>query len=181
MGKDNAIGFSARAIANYFISRAMKDGHEITHMKIQKLCYMAHGWCLALLGHALIRDPAQAWEYGPVYPGLYHELKEYGKEPIREEIRDLVIEDGKLKFIPASIDAESDDEKEKEAIEALLEKIWEVYSPFTALQLSAMTHGRGTPWHDMISKYPMVKQKSIPIPDELIKQHYNKLAGSDNG
>lgn len=173
--------FSARAIANYFIRQSEEGGDEITHMKIQKLSYIAHGWCLALLHRPLIRDSAEAWEYGPVYPGLYHELKDFGKNPIHDEILDVIVEDGMLKFVPASIDREVENQTEKNQIIALLKKVWEAYSPFTAIQLSAMTHEKGTPWHDMVSSYPMVKQKSIPIPDELIEKHYRQLSGSDDG
>ena len=174
-------GFSVRAIANYFINRSMKDGTEITHMKIQKLSYIAHGWCLALLDRPLIRDSVEAWEYGPVYPGLYHELKAYGREPISEEICDLVVEDGKLILVPASIKRESEDADQENRIVALLDRVWEVYSLFSAIKLSAMTHEKGTPWYDMVSKYPELKQRSLPIPRDLIKRHYQELSESDEG
>jgi uncharacterized phage-associated protein len=176
-------GFSSRAIANYFIDRSIKTGDEITHMKLQKLTYIAHGWCLALLGRPLIRDSVEAWEYGPVYPGLYHELKEYGKEPIQRQIHDLVIESETDSFIfqPASINMESDDENQKEEITALLDKVWEVYKTFTALQLSSMTHEKGTPWEKIVSRFPEVRLKHVPIPDELIKKHYVDMAQSDHG
>ena len=175
-------GFSARAIANYFIGQARQDGREVTHMKLQKLSYIAHGWCLALLECPLIQDSVQAWEYGPVYPSLYHELKEYGKDPIHEEILNLEIdESGEFKFSPASIDEESSDEEHKQKIVTLLKKVWEVYRKFSAIDLSAMTHEAGTPWGKVVAGYSQAKQKSIPIPNDLIRKHYKELARRDDG
>lgn len=174
-------GFSARAIANYFIEQSGMAGYEITHMKVQKLTYIAHGWCLAMLDRPLTRESVEAWEYGPVYPNLYQELKEHGKEPIHDLILDLAVADQKIKFQPASIDMESGDGEEKAEILALLNKIWEVYGSYTALELSAMTHEQGTPWDEIVSRFPQVRLKHVPIPDELIKQHYVDMAHSDRG
>ena len=176
----DSTNFSARAIANYFIKRSLERGDEVTHMKVQKLVYISHGWCLALLNRPLIHESVQAWEYGPVYPCLYHALKEFGKDPINEEIQDMTLENGRLTFAPASIDSESNHEEEKKDISSLLDKVWEVYNRFTAIQLSAMTHEKGTPWHDMVSKFPEIKQRPTPIPNSLIKSHYEGLSQDDN-
>ena len=176
-------GFSARSIANYFIDKSIDDKDEVTQMKLQKLTYIAHGWCLALLNRPLIRDSVQAWEYGPVYPGLYHELKEFGRRPIQQQIQDWVIDSESDTFAlqPASIHMESDNEEDKHRISALLEKVWEVYKPFSALELSAMTHERGTPWDFIVNRFPGIRQKHMPIPNEIIKKHYEEMARGGDG
>jgi uncharacterized phage-associated protein len=66
------------AIANYFIELAK----FITPMKLQKLVYFAHGWCLALADKPLINEKIEAWQYGPVVSSLYREFKKYGNEGI---------------------------------------------------------------------------------------------------
>ena len=176
-GLENVTGFSVGAVANYFIRKSIDEGHEVTHMKLQKLSYIAHGWCLALLDRPLIRDTVQAWEYGPVFPGLYHELREYGKDPVDNEIVNSVkIDSGRLSFISASIFDESSSEEYRNQIMSLLDRVWDVYHGFSAVQLSAMTHRSNTPWNKMVTENPEAKYKSVPIPDELIKEHYRELA-----
>ena len=59
--------YSAKAVANTLLSRSKELGiNDITPMKLQKLIYYAHGWLLAFLGTALIKEGVQAWKYGPV-------------------------------------------------------------------------------------------------------------------
>ena len=40
--------YSAKAIANEFLNFAKQDNIEISQMKLQKLVYISHGFCLAL-------------------------------------------------------------------------------------------------------------------------------------
>ena len=166
--------FSVQAIANYFIRRGREDQNPITHMKVQKLSYIAHGWCLALMERPLISDPVEAWEYGPVYSSLYQELKEYGRVPIQEEIKTLIYSKNSLDRKPASIENECDDEKELSETRELLDKIWQVYEPYQALQLSMMTHEEGTPWYTVNSKFPHVRNRHIP--NTLIETHFRMKA-----
>ena len=78
---------SSLAIANEFLRRAKDDGRELTQMHLQKLVYLAHGWCLAVTGKPLIEEKIQAWDYGPVIKPLYDALKSYGSANIPRLIR----------------------------------------------------------------------------------------------
>ena len=80
------MGYSAFAVANYFLRLGRDSGEEITPLKIQKLVYIAHGYHLAFTasdnspnGLPLVDDEfAEAWQYGPVFPSLYHHFKRFG-------------------------------------------------------------------------------------------------------
>ena len=37
-------------------------------MQVLKLVYYCHAWMLGLYGRPLIRQPIEAWRYGPVVP-----------------------------------------------------------------------------------------------------------------
>ncbi len=57
----------ARAVANEFIKLAKKHGKKpLTHMQLQKLVYIAHGWSFALGEEEapLIADTVEAWDWG---------------------------------------------------------------------------------------------------------------------
>jgi len=73
---------SALAVANYFIKKGIDTKKSVSPMKLQKLVYFAHGWRLALYNSPLIDEAIQAWQYGPVIPGIYHEFKHYGNRDI---------------------------------------------------------------------------------------------------
>ena len=73
---------TAHDTAAYFIWRASEDGNLITHLKLQKLCYYAQGYALALMGEAMFAEPIEAWEHGPVVRVLYDEYKQFRRSPI---------------------------------------------------------------------------------------------------
>ena len=60
-------------LAHAFLSIA-----SMTHKKLQKLCYYAKAWYLALKDENLIDDDFEAWVHGAVQPNLYQEYKVYG-------------------------------------------------------------------------------------------------------
>ena len=82
------MGYSAKAVANYFLAKYGK--HGITPLKMQKLVYLSHGWYLAFYDEPLVDDEyAEAWRYGPVFDSLYHEFKHRGRLPITNPARDI--------------------------------------------------------------------------------------------
>lgn len=130
-------------IANEFIDRAQKERRALTHMQLQKLVYLAHGWNLAINGEPLIEDDVEAWEFGPVIRKLYDALRRYGGEPIRRMISwgdDTPFPDDNFKE-PART-ALANNER------AVVDRVWDTYKSFQAFQLSALTHSRGSPWQD---------------------------------
>ena len=128
--------YSAKAVANYFLRLAEKEGKKLSPMKLQKLIYFAHGWHLAVYGTPLISEEVQAWKYGPVIRSIYHEFKEFGAGTIDVQATEIK----NFSMVTPGID--SDD---KNTID-LLDTIWRIYGSFSAIQLSNITHRQGTPW-----------------------------------
>lgn len=158
----------SKAIANYFIQKAFDTGKEITPMKVVKLVYISHGWHLGLNGSALIDERVEAWRYGPVVESVYHAVKQYGSEQIKSLLSTLNLSG--LKF-SATIPVVSED------IKPFLDKIWSVYCDYTGLQLSSLTHQKGTPWDIVWNEQGGKEKEHAPIPNDLIKKHYSeKLA-----
>lgn len=160
--------FDARRIANYFIDIAESSGVSVTPMKIQKLVYFAHGWHLAVRnGEPLINEQVEAWPYGPVIPSLYRALRAYGDQPIARQIMDP------RQHTPTL----SDNPGEEAFARLLLARVWDIYSPFTAIQLSNMTHEADTPWFNVFSQYTRnggTLPKGTDIPHESIQKYFLK-------
>ena len=66
-------GITIFCVADWFLSI-----ESMTHKKLQKLCYYAQSWHLALLNKRLFNDKFQAWVHGPVNNDLYKKYSSYG-------------------------------------------------------------------------------------------------------
>lgn len=157
---------SALSIANAFLDVAKAEGKGISPMKLQKLVYYAHGWYLGLFGEPLIDETIEAWKYGPVIQPIYHEFKCFGSSDIACPA--TVLDLDTFDLIEPRPEGDED-------VLALIKTIWHEYGKFTALKLSSMTHISNGPWAKARAGHE--ESRSVPIPNESIKQYFEKLAG----
>ena len=168
-------GYSARAIANWFIDRARRDGVHIDHMKLHKLLYYAHGWHLAFTdGEPLITDEfIEAWDYGPVFPSIYQQFKRFGSGPIDSFAVKRRRHEGELVVDIPMVADEAPSQRDLKEITDFLEAVWERYGSKTSIQLSRMTHKPGTPWSAVKEK--VGKRRNADIGDDVIRDYFKGL------
>ena len=169
--------YSAIQVANYFISRSLGEGVPLTPLKLQKLVYFAHGWCLVAYNKPLIDEYVQAWRFGPVISSLYHQFKEYGNQPIGS-LGQVTIFDNHSYYDSTPVINLSD----KKTIK-LLGFVWRVYGSIDATKLVALTHAKEGPWDEVVTetekKLGFLLQ-SKEIENEIIKEHFKKQLDSLN-
>jgi uncharacterized phage-associated protein len=160
-------------IANEFIRRAAKASRHLTHMQLQKLVYIAHGWNLAINGTPLTLDTPSAWDYGPVYRDLFEALRGYGSNPVTREIRAGDFGGGVFLEGPDAdkVAQAALGQGEKDVID----RVFRDYGQFHAYNLSALTHQPGTPW-DQVYKQGVGKMQMID--NERVRRHFIELARS---
>jgi len=57
---------------------------KLTQLSVHKGLYLAHMTFLGKTnGKPLLNEFFQAWDYGPVVPSLYHDLKMFGRKPVK--------------------------------------------------------------------------------------------------
>ncbi|MCY4292405.1 MAG: DUF4065 domain-containing protein [Roseovarius sp.] len=117
-------------------------------MKLLKLVYMAHGWCLAILDRPLIMDRIEAWDYGPVIPAVYHAFRWEGTHNLSE-------------FPMEEREFEPD-------ISKLLENVCDICKSKSAIQLPNLSHVEGGPR----DKAYGLGHRFKGIGDDMIKEHY---------
>ena len=127
---------------------------ETTPMHVLELVYLCHGWVLGLADLALIDEPVEAWQYGPVVPSVYRRYKSFG----RSSITAVPVNQSKML-----------DQQQRTFIEI----VEDVYREYSALELSSLTHQADTPWDATRRKYGI----GAIIPNELIQEHYRELFG----
>jgi uncharacterized phage-associated protein len=159
------------AIANEFLK--LPGAREtLTQMQLQKLAYIAHGWNWAVSGEPLIAEPVEAWAYGPVYRALYEHTKFYGKEPVGRLISPDDHEMARF-FLDRKADRRPPykadlTDRERQVIR----HVWNRYGKLNAIQLSQLTHQRGTPWFETFTN----RGRDGVIAEALIRTHYQLLA-----
>ena len=153
------MGFSeyhfAVLIANYFIK---KSDYGLDLMQVLKLSYIAHGFKLGPNMGPLANELAQAWQYDPVFPSIYHEFK-YQRP-------------GKIKDLGESDTTENFSNEEKE----IMNIVYEIYGKFLGWELSLLTHADGTPWHNAYykGKTPGKDFRGVPILNDEIQKYFKE-------
>lgn len=135
--------FTAAHVANYFLWRAWEEDAKITPMKLLKLVYIAYGWNLVINRQRLFEEKIEAWRHGPVIPSLYHEYKNYGKNPIPKGNYDSQYDYDKLSGELKLNDIPIIEDKE---ITKVLSSVWKNYGQRDGVYLSKITHSPSSPW-----------------------------------
>lgn len=146
---------TALQVANKIIAKGNELGKKYTPMQLIKLTYIAHGWMLGLFDRSLFDDKVEAWKFGPVIPELYHSIKAYRNNPITAPIPD--------------VEEATFQEDELKVIDYVLK----AYADFDGVDLSKITHAKGTPWEQTYPNEPSWHNFTISTP--LIQNHYKKL------
>lgn len=115
-------------VAKYFLLL-----EQMNHKKLQKLCYYAQAWSLALTGVHLMDTWFEAWAHGPVSPELWHRYKDWGGLLISsyEGVANL----------------------NNNQTEQFLDKIYQLYGFYSGDQLEQLTHNE-IPWINARGNYP---------------------------
>ena len=136
-------------IAQWFLCK-----ESMTHKKLQKLCYYAQAWHLALLNEPLFADEIQAWIHGPVIPALYARYADYGWNEIpKAESSDLVFPEKTLQ---------------------VLETVWNTYKGLDGDQLESLTHSEG-PWIEARNGIPSYLPCTNSITCESMSTFYKRI------
>lgn len=160
--------FPAKAIANCFLDQANHESYESIHivpntassispMKLLNLVYFAHGCHLALTDQPLVKEPIEAWHFGPIISTLYNEFKIWGNSPILKYATH-VDNQGKVHSskLPNNITKNYSNNNLKHNLEAdfarsLIEKVWQIYGVKSSVQLANLSHDPQSPWAEQIN------------------------------
>lgn len=145
---------SSRELADYLLCESRYRGEVLTQLKLQKLCYYAQAWWLALHGgKPLIDEDFQAWVHGPVLPSQYTRFRGYRWQPISDPV--------------ARPDFDDD-------IREHLDEVIKVFGVESAVALERMTHEEA-PWVDARGDTPAHMACTHIIPKQAMQRYYASL------
>lgn len=154
-----------RQIGNAILDAAARDGVTLSNLALNKIIYFAHAWYLALYSKPLVDSHFEAWQYGPMHPQIYHQLKRYSDQPIASRLTQIDMETGR--DIP--VEVELSDEENDHII-----KITRFYGVRSAAWLVDATHESGAPWDQVWSAAERTPCPGMIIPDELTERFYSQ-------
>lgn len=123
---------TALEIARYIINKCIELGRPVSNLQLQKILYYVQGeYMKSNNGIALFQDEIEAWQYGPVVPGVYYAYNMYSASEITD--------------IQESIELESE-------IKNIINPVIGDKSKFSAWQLVEKTHSE-SPWINAFNQY----------------------------
>ncbi|WP_270342352.1 Panacea domain-containing protein [Lactococcus lactis] len=139
---------SAIDVAKFFL--AVKP---MSHLKIQKLVYLAYKEYLFKYRGSLFEEKIVAYKYGPVVEEVYQTFKEYGADEIKidddKDNTDYILKDIHLPQAMGRMLLAKDVEK----IVPTLLKVVKEYGDFSGGQLVDLTHSEKGPWDTVYKPY----------------------------
>lgn len=154
----NVVSATPLEISNAFLAEFGNQG-GISHMKLQKLTYLFHGFWLQENDNRVLSADPEVWQYGPVFGSLYQALKRFRSQAMTEPRSEVFDFDS-----PAST-------TQPEHID-MIKRIWAKYGALSGGQLSDLTHKPGSPWHTLAKKYDFRVPQGLKIEEDLIRRHY---------
>lgn len=155
---------SALDVAKFFLSVK-----AVSHLKLQKLIYLAYKSYLLKYDHPLFGEKIIAYQYGPVIEEVYNVFRKYGADTIEVDdppqyrLKDINLSQsiGRLLLVKDA----------KQVISTLFDTL-EVYGDLSARKLVDLTHSINGPWDTVYDK----NQKRQITNDIIISQaEFEKL------
>ena len=143
-------------LANDFIDWGMREGVEITQLKLQKLLYIFFARYLSTTGKRPFKDCPVKWPLGPVFPGVYQATKHFGAKPLTP-LHD--IEDGKIYFVTRTDDR----------FHAVFQETVRRYGQMQANDLVRLTHSEVLPNYTTAWSNPQINIGEFLTADDVAR------------
>lgn len=148
----------ALTIANTILERAKEENKDITPMKLQKLIYCLYKEYYKRFRIPMFNERFEVWKYGPVLRSVYDAFKEYGSNAIKDFAKSS---DGSVYVI---------DQKVSKNFKVVFDKIWDLYSDYNGIVLSALTHQENTAWRKAFDRRQLyLTDSDIACEDDYVR------------
>lgn len=123
-----------------------------SNLEIQKIVYIAHMFHLGKQDVSLVKGLFEAWDLGPVHPDLYHKVKVFGADPVKNIFNTV-----------ADLDEETQES-------GTLKRTLSMVSDYSGARLVGITHSDFGAWY----KNYIPGEKGIIIPNSDIRDEYDE-------
>lgn len=154
-----------RSLVGLDVAKYISTQIPCTHLKIEKLTYLAFADYLCLTGKRLFRDYIFAFKYGPVVDTVYEACKKkYGYVNFEKEKNEILGENISIMPAKSRILCAEDGLEKLRSIDETIKK----YGKFDARELVEITHRDQSPWRQT-GYVPLTKKL---ITEDTIKEFH---------
>ncbi len=158
--------YDPRGVANLLLDLIEGGGQRrATHIDLQKLLYFAHGRFLLATGNPLVSGYFEAWEYGPVHPGVYQAFRTARDRPIGFRAVKTNLISGAQTVVEAP---DSSDVRRHVAL------VVRDYGQLTTRQLVDLSHAANAPWDQVIQRANKQITLGTRISNDVIKLWFQR-------
>ncbi|MEZ5690054.1 MAG: DUF4065 domain-containing protein [Rickettsiales bacterium] len=134
-------------IVNWFIEKSIKHKKTLTHLRLQRLLYLAYYNFLRKQSTILFDELPEAWEYSPIFPSVYYEYRKFGNTPLPYNkyifFEDSTYDEKKERFVFFSKFI-----KDRNVDRFLSKEVWDKYVDYSDRELFDEIHNENysKPW-----------------------------------
>jgi uncharacterized phage-associated protein len=152
-------------IANTIVIR---NSGRFDSMQLIKLVQEVQGWALAY-GRRVCSEQPACWEHGPVHASLYEALRTLPGHDMAKRLF--------MPVRPLDADVAPHIPSSDHWTVSVLDQVIGLYGDFSRLQLSALLHREGTPWHSIYGRHVNLTGTLFGtlIDDEALKRWFDRL------
>ncbi len=149
--KETEVTYYADHILYYF----NKHDKKITHLMLEKLLYFLEAIYMVFADeNKLFNEEFYAWEFGPVVEKINKKYRKNGRRIIDA---------------PEEIDA-------NENLKIYMDLLYKLFGNFSAFNLVAFSHAKGSPWYDINKKQNgKITNHNIIIEKQKTKEWFKKI------
>ncbi len=153
-----------RRVANLCIEMGKTLKLRISRSVLQQILYFAHGRFMERYGSPLVSGRFQAWDSGPVHPGVHDALRGYD-EPILEAVKKENILTGEKEDLPPLEDTR---------VVAIMKRLLWWYDDTSADFIEKIAKAKGAPWDVIRQKAKDGVAFGMVMSDDLIKAKFRQ-------
>lgn len=161
----NPEGATLIGIANHLIDLRTKPdapaSHAMTHMRIQKLAYLAYGHHLVVEQCLLCDEAPEIWHNGPGFRSLFLALQYAGPRPVVTPIR-----------LPGGAPSLHDEPRARRFVERVAAR----YARLDTLALAELAHGPDSAWKLAAQAMDFRCAPGTVVPEMYLRLGFGRLA-----
>lgn len=166
---NNPVIYEAEVVAADIIKQSNKVGIPITNVRLSRLLYLVQAYALVTLDRPAFEEDFEAWNYGPIIPGVFAKYSFCGTYKIDDSVVKRFVVNwnaANLMDMARYVEYEPIDDELRAIVKEVIKKTKD-YTDFNLIQMSL----KSDPWKNVFDSKNIHKI----VTKESIKRYFTKI------